>query len=256
MSRDHGYVRRLATLWFPNGFTSLWWLLFALPALYFLQTLVHEGSHGVAAWIATGAFPKLAPFPHYSTAFDGFVNGVTFTGGRGFIAAPQGVALALIAGFSVIFILWPIRNPIVRFGLRTWYLGACLDLLYNSVKGLWGGSSPASDWGKLQAQISTPGIIALTWVLWLFVLSHFAWVPIAAWGRQRAEPRSFWGYRWVALLLGALSLTAILISATVNDPTIVKGHIFFIAPLIGQGIALVWYGTYVVLTFSRPERAP
>jgi len=251
VNTEHGYLHRLRNFWFPNGFTSLWWLLLALPALYFLQTLVHEGSHAVAAWIAAGAFPKFAPFPHYNTAFDGFVNGVTLTGGRGFIAVPQIVALVLIGIFSLIFILWPTRNHVVRFSLRTWYLGACLDLLYNSVKGLWGGPSPSSDWGKLQAQISTPGIIALTWILWLFVLSHFAWITIAAWGHRRPERRGFWGYRWVAPVLGLLSLTAIVFSATVNDPIIVKNHVFFIAPLIGQGIALLWYGTYFVLTFNR-----
>jgi len=251
VSREIGYVRRLRNVWFPNGFTSLGWLLFALPALYFLQTVVHEGAHAVAAWTVTGTFPKFAPFPHYNTAFDGFVNGVTLTGGRGFVAVPQVVAQALIVIFSLIIILWPIRNHLLRFSLRTLYLGAALDLLYNSVKGLWGGSSPSSDWGKLQAQISTPGIIALTWVIWAVVLSHFAWITVAAWGRRPPERRGFWGYRWVALVLGLLSLTAILVSVAVNDPIIVKDHVFFIAPLIGQGIALLGYGTYFVFTFKR-----
>jgi hypothetical protein len=254
MSTDSEYFERLGNIWVPNGFASLWWLLFALPALYFFETLIHEGTHGLTALVVTRDFPKLMPFPHYNTAFDGFVNGVTFTGGRGFVAAPQAIALGLIVVFTLILLLWPIRNHLARFALRTWYLGACLDLLYNSVKGLWGGPSPISDWGKLEAQISTPGIIALTWGLWLFVLSHFAWAPYSAWGRQRPERKGFWGYRGVALLLGLLSLAAILFATFVNDPTIVKAHVFFIAPLIGQAIALLWYSTYVVLTFS--DRGP
>lgn len=250
MSTEDGYFRRLGTFWVPNGFTSLWWLLLALPALYFFHTLIHEGSHGLATLFVTGTYPKLAPFPHFNTGFNSFVNGVAFTGGRGFVATPQLIALGLIAAFTLIFILWPIDNPMVRFALRAWYLAACLDLGYNTIKGLWGGSSPSSDWGKLQAQISTPGIIALTWVIWVFLLSHFVWVAFSAWGQESPDARGFWGYRWVAAILGLLSLTSVLFAAFVGDPSIVKAHIVFIAPLIGQVLALGWYGTYVVLTFT------
>lgn len=252
MSRTgDGYFARLGNFWFPNGLTSLWWLLLALPALYFFHTFVHEGSHGLAALFATGDFPKFAPFPHFNRSFGSFLNGVTFTGGRGFIATPQLVALALVVGLSLIAIFWPIRDRFTRFVLRLWFLGASLDLLYNTVKGLWGGSSPSSDWGKLQAQIGTPGIIALTWVIWLVVLSHFVWVYWSAWGRERPERSGFWDYRWAALLLGLLSLVAIVFSAAVSDPSIQKGHAFFIVPLIVQVLALGWYAIYFGLSFQR-----
>ncbi|MGC9347464.1 MAG: hypothetical protein ACP5JG_04920 [Anaerolineae bacterium] len=249
MSSRDGYLGRLRNFWFPNGFDSFWWLIFALPPLHFLQTLIHEGSHGLAALVASGEFPKLAPFPHYNAAFDSFLNGVAFTGGRGFVAAPQFIDLALIAAFTLIFVFWPIRNHLPRFLLRTWYVGVCIDLLYNTVKGLWGGSSPSSDWGKFEAQTSTPGIIVLTWIIWLLVLSHFLWVYFSAWGRRGPERMSFWGYRWVAVVFGLLSLTSILVSAFVSDPQIVKDHAYFIVPLTSQGLALLWYVTYVPLTY-------
>jgi hypothetical protein len=245
----NGYVEHLGNFWFPNGINSLVWLLFSLPALYFFHTVVHEGSHGMAALFASGTFPKFAPFPHYNTHFDGFVNGVAFTGGRGFVATPQFVALGLIVVFTLISLFWPIRNHFERFALRTWYLGSSIDLLYNTSKGLWGGSSPSSDWGKLQAQTSTAGIIVLTWVIWLVVLSHFLWVNWSAWGRNKPARAGFWNYRWAALTLGLLSLAAILFAAIVSDPSIQKDHVFFIAPLVVQVLALIWIGTYLPLSF-------
>ena len=57
------YFRRLGNFWFPD-WMSFVWLLFALPALYFFQTTIHEGSHAMAAFFVTGNFPKVAPFPH------------------------------------------------------------------------------------------------------------------------------------------------------------------------------------------------
>ena len=57
------YFTRLRNFWFPD-LNALWWLLLALPALYFFQTVVHEGTHGLTALVKTGTFPIVAPFPH------------------------------------------------------------------------------------------------------------------------------------------------------------------------------------------------
>jgi hypothetical protein len=244
-----GYGRRLLDFWFPNGLNSLWWLLFALLPLYFFQTVIHEGSHAFAALFATGDFPKFAPFPHDNTGFNGFVNGVTFTGGRGFAAMPQFVDLALVVALSLIMLLWPIRNAFGRYILRIIYLGVCIDLMYNTVKGLWGGPGPLSDWGKFQAETSTAAVVATSWVMWLVILSHFLWVYYSAWHRDHPARLGFWDYRWVALALGLVSLVAIIVSAVVTDPSIIKGSVYFAVPLALQIASFGWFVVYFILSF-------
>jgi hypothetical protein len=69
------YFSRLRKFWFPN-LNALWWLLLAFPGLYTFQTTIHEGTHGVVAWMNNGDFPKVAPFPHL-TPDGNFLNGVT-----------------------------------------------------------------------------------------------------------------------------------------------------------------------------------
>jgi hypothetical protein len=245
------YWRRWRGFWFPDGWTSLWWLLLALPPLYFFQTLVHEGSHALGTLFATGEFPKLAPFPHYNESFGSFLNGVAFTGGRGFVAIPQFLDLVLVIALSLVFVFWPIRNRFARYVLRTWYIGVSIDLLYNTVKGLWGGPSASSDWGKFQAETSTGLVVFVTWVMWLVVWSCLLWVYFSAWHRNWPARAGFWSYRWEAVLLGLLSLAAIVFSLAVNDPTIVKGHVFFILPLAVQIAGLGWYVTSVGMSFTR-----
>lgn len=245
---NENYWDRLRNFWFPSWW-NLGWLLLGLPALYFLQTLVHEGSHAMAGLFSTGSFPKLFPFPHYD-ASAGFRNGVTFTG-DGFIATPQFVALTLILIFMAIFIFWPISNRVARFVLRFLFLGVCIDLLYNTVKGLWGGSSPFSDWGRFQVSIGTGGIIALSWVIWLLVLSHFVWVYYCAWQQNREEEAGFWDFRWIALAFGLLSLTSLMFAAFVSDPDIDKGHPVFIVAVIMQVLAVIGYGVYFGVSFSQ-----
>ncbi len=271
------YLQRLRNFWFPDRM-ALVWLLFALPALYFFQTAVHEGTHGLAAFIVTGSFPKVAPFPHETTG-DGPLNGVTLADTAttvivntrtscdsavrsdipvlaGFPAAPQFLDIVLVVAFTAVFCFAAVRDPLWRFPLRAWYLGAGIDFMYNTARGLVGSCNPIRDWSKFQllADIS-PGLFALlTWALWLVVLSHFAWVYWSAWGRTPvARQTGFWDYRWIAFALGILSLIAVLLSITVSDPEINKASVAFVAPFIVQVAALVWYWVYFALTFRyRP----
>jgi len=237
--------------WFPNSWKSVVWLICAIMPLYFYQTLIHEGAHGFGALFVTGEFPTVAPFPHFN-AGSGFLHGAAFTHGHGFVALPQIVALTLIIGLSFIFVFWPMRSLFVRYGLRTWYLGLCVDLLFNTSGGLAGVSRPGSDWGKLQANyVGTAGIIVLSWFIWIIVVGgHLAWVRFSAWHRHMPKDVSFWDYRWVALALMLLSVSAILFSALVDHPDIAKGGVhsgYFIVFLVLQ---CLWLAANATLFFA------
>lgn len=271
------YFTRLQNFWFPD-LNSLWWLVLALPALYFFQTTVHEGSHATAAFFVTGSFPKLAPFPHRNTSSGNFLNGVTLGDSSttvtvvertsctssvkspqrrlaGFPAAPQFVDLGLIVIFTLIFVFTTFTNPFIRFVLRVWYLGACIDFMYNTIRGLIAGCNIATDWSKFMVWSDiNPGLFAfMTWIFWLAILSHFVWVYWSGWGSETVPTTGFWDYRWIAFILGCLSLIAILLSIFVSDPAIDKGSAAFIVLFIVQIGALCWYWIYFGLTFKYTD---
>jgi hypothetical protein len=271
------YFTRLRNFWFPD-LNALWWLLLALPALYFFQTTVHEGTHATAALVVTGNFPKLAPFPHRNSPSGNFLNGVTLgdsstvvtvvertsctspTRSRtqrlaGFPAMPQFLDLGLIVLFSALFFFTTFTNPFVRLALRLWFLGACIDFMYNTARGLIAGCNIATDWSKFMVGSDiNPALFAfMTWVFWLAILSHFVWVYWSGWGRETVPSTGFWDYRWLAFILGCLSLVAVLLSIFVNDSAIVKDSAEFIVPLIIQILALCWYWIYFGLTFKYQE---
>jgi len=170
---------------------------------------------------------------------------------------PQFIALGLAVLFSVLFFFTTFTQPMVRLGLRLWFLGACIDFMYGTARALGAGCNEKADWGKfmLGADIN-PGLFAfMTWIFWLIILSHFVWVNWSGWGRETVPPTSFWDYRWIAFLLGLLSLIAVLLSALVNDREIVKDSAEFIVPLIFQIVALIWYWIYFGLTFKYRSSA-
>ncbi len=202
------YFTRLRNFWFPD-LNALWWLLLALPALYFFQTTIHEGTHATAALVVTGNFPKLAPFPHRNSPSGNFLNGVTL-------------------GDS---------STVVTVIERT----SCTGSTRSRTQRLAG----------FPAMPINPGLFAfMTWVFWLAILSHFVWVYWSGWGRETVASTGFWDYRWIAFILGCLSLLAVLLSIFVNDPAIVKDSAEFIGPLIIQILALCWYWIYFGLTFK------
>ncbi len=267
------YWQRLRNFWFPDG-PALVWLLLALPALYFFQTTVHEGTHATLAYLETGAFPKLAPFPHLSPEGH-FFNGITLGSGAslvtvvartscdseatspflalaGFPAAPQFLDLVLMAAFAALMVLTRFPSALARFPLRLWYLGVCVDFMFNTARGLVGACDPATDWSKfmLRSDIGTGAFAVLTWLLWLVPLSHFAWVYWSGWGQEPVTATRFWDYRWLAFALGLVSFTAVIVSLAVGDPQIDKGTIAFVGPFLLQVAALIWYWTYFGLSFK------
>jgi len=272
------YFTRLKNFWFPD-WNAVAWLFLALPALYFFQTTIHEGTHATAALVVTGNFPKLAPFPH-RTSSGNFYNGVTLddpstdvtviertsctsptrssnTRLAGFSGMPQFIALGLAILFSALFFFTTFTNPMVRLGLRLWFLGACIDFMYGTARGLIGGCNIFADWSKfmIRADIN-PGLFAfMTWIFWLVILSHFVWVYWSGWGRETVPSTGFWDYRWISFLLGLLSLIAVLWSAFLNDPAIIKDSAEFIVPLIVQILVLCWYWIYFGLTFKYQSSA-
>lgn len=241
------YWERLKNFWAPSWW-SLGWIGLGLPALYFWQTLVHEGMHGFTALFATGEFPKVAPFPHVS-AVAGFRNGVTFTGGEGFIAMPQFVDMGLIILLAALCIWLPTRSHQIRFMLSYLFLGVCVDLLYNTFAGIWAGSGEFSDWGKFQVMIGDAGIIILSIFILLLAFSHFLWVYFSVWHSDPLPAATGWDFRWVALVFQIASLCAILFAAIVEDPSIDKSHGVFIFYLVLQIVAVIGYSVYFGLTF-------
>lgn len=255
LSATRLYFQRLYQFWFPNGWSSVAWLLFAAVPLYFFQTVIHEGSHSLASAFSGNGFVKFAPFPHFNTSFGSFLNGVAFTNGNGFVAMPQIMALLLIVGFSAIAIWAPIRNPTGRFFVRSLYLAFCVDLGYATIKGLGAGSSANSDWGKFTDDIGAAGSTVLAWLFWALMLSHFVWVQFSVWHDHDAPTRRFWDYFVVSVVLMATSILAIIVFAAVSDPTIDKSHGSFIAVLTLHIALVVWGVVYLALAGTRDARA-
>ncbi len=271
------YFTRLRRFWFPD-LSAFLWLLLALPALYFFQTTVHEGTHGLTAFFSNGDFPKVAPFPHLTSAGN-FLNGVTIPNVSitvtertdcndtvpsrpnrrlaGFIAMPQFVDLILVVAFTLIFLFWNIRNQFVAFLLRTWYLGACIDFMFNTARALFWICNDLQDWSRfmIRSDINQSVFGVMTWLFWLLILCHFVWVYWSKWGTEELDATNFWDFRWIAFILGTLSLFAVLLSLIVSDNNIDKGSAAFIVPFIVQILALCWYWIYFGLTFKYSDSA-
>lgn len=274
------YFTRLRNFWFPD-WNALWWLLLVFPALYFFQTVVHEGTHGVTALVERGSFPTVAPFPHV-TKKGAFLNGVTLPLNdnstsespvpverqdcnsskktpnprlAGWIGMPQLVDILLVAIFTAIFMLWNITSPLIRFLLRAWYFGAWIDFMFNTARHLFGICKDTMDWSRvmLRGDIGVGTFAVLTWFLWLIILCHFVWVYWSKWGRNAVEETSFWDYRWIALIAAIVSTLAVVISLAVSDDRIEKGTVFFVVPVIVQVIAAVFYWSFFVKSFFHEE---
>ena len=272
------YFTRLKNFWFPD-WNALWWLLLALPGLYFFQTVVHEGTHGLTAYVSRGSFPTVAPFPHLTKKGD-FLNGVTLplldgsTSEKpvpverqdcnsstkssnprlaGWIGMPQLVDILLIVVFTVIFMFWNIRSPLICFLLRVWYFGVWIDFMFNTARHLFGICKDSMDWSRvmLRGDIGDGSFAVLTWFLWLVILSHFVWVYWSKWGKEAVEETDFWDYRWIALILAIMSALAIVVSLAVSDDRIDKVTFVFFAGLFFQIAGLVTYLVYFVTTFTR-----
>ena len=280
------YFTRLRRFWFPD-LIAFFWLLLALPAIYFFQTTVHEGTHALVALATNGDFPKLAPFPHVAqtvlpggrTIEGGFLNGVTIPNKpetvterttcnssdpprvharlAGWIGWPQMVALFLTIIFAVIFLLVDIRNPLLAFLLRAWYFAAAIDFLFNVGKILFGVCTDTQDWARvmIRGDINSTLFWFITFLLVLVVLSHFLWVYWSKWGKQELQAKQFNDYKWIGLFLAILSTLAFIVSLVVSDDSIKKDTVFFILPVIVQFLAAVFYWLYFWWLSNRRSAA-
>jgi hypothetical protein len=168
----------------------------------------------------------------------------------GFAATPQFVDLGLIAIFTVIFVSTKSSNPKVRFLVRLWYLAACLDFCYNTIRGLIGGCLYGRDWSifMVGSDIDPASFALLTMVLWIvFIASHFMWVNRSGWS-EPVRATEFWDYRWIAFLLGCLSLLAVLLSIFISAPQIIKKSPEFIVLFHDPD-----WRSALVLDLLRPE---
>jgi hypothetical protein len=139
--------------------------------------------------------------------------------------------------------------------LRTWFLGACVDFFYGSIRGLIAGCNPAADWTKfmLRADIHPAAFAVMTWVFWLAVLSILIWVNWWKVGATAARAAGFWDYRWWAFMLGLLSTLCIILSAAISDPRVHKDNAAFAVLLAIQILAAIWYWLYFGLSFKFAE---
>jgi len=278
------YGTRMKSFWFPDC-NALWWLLLALPAVYFFQTAIHEGTHGLTAYLKRGTWPIVAPFPHVRTGA-GPLNGNTLpledknksTSEKpvpiertkcdsatkesnprlaGWIGMPQFVDLLLVVCLSLITYFANIRSPLWRFMLRLWFFAVWIDFMFNTWRHLFGLCSDKQDWSRvmLRADIGDVTFGVITWLLWGAFLCHFIWVYWSAWGKNEVAETSFWDYRWVALVLGLLSITAIIVSLVVSDDRIDKGNAAFVIPLILQFLSAIWCVIYFGLTFKDRQQS-
>ena len=277
------YLIRLKNFWFPD-WSAVGWFLLAFPALYFFQTVIHEGSHGLTALANRGSMPIVAPFPHLRQSNGDFLNGVTLplTDGStsevpvpverqlcnspaatpnprlaGWIGMPQVVDIILMVGLSLITLFANIRSPMFRFLLRIWLFGVWIDFFFNTARNLVGACKEGQDWSRvmLRGDINDAAFAILTWFLWSAFLSHFIWVFWSAWGKNPVAETRFWDYRWIALVLSLLSIIAIILSFAIDDNRIAKDNAAFIVPLVFQFLSAVWCAIYFGLTFKYQNQS-
>lgn len=273
-----GCLSKLRRFWFPDKMAVVW-LLLSLPALLFFQTTVHEGSHAINYIMEEKELPTLAPFPHNSVdpvfhPHDGgrFQAGITL--GKnvsvmkgtcddptptsksklpGFIALPQFLDLILAGILTLFFLYAPVSNPLIRFLLRTWFIGLCIDFTFNTVRGLIGLCVDAMDWSKfmLEYGIGRFWFGVLTWLLWAGLVSLILLTCRSKWLNETVAETNFWDYRWIAFICGILSSLAFVVSIVVSHPKIDKSSLAFFVPFLIQFAAIFWYWTYFRQSFKN-----
>ncbi len=265
-----GLLNSLRNFWRPD-INAFLWLILAIPGLLFFQTTVHEGTHALIAYHENGDFPKLFPFMHGDFRIgvtipdksetytehvkcDPKVPPIRHSRLAGFIGWPQVLDLILIVIFTTIFLLWNLRNSLLAFIMRAWYIAACIDFLFNAAKILIGICDEGQDWARVMIRSDINHFLfwLLTFVLCAAVLSHFLWVRWTKWADDPPEETSFSDYRWIALFLGLMSALALLVAWVVSDPTIDKNGLF-VFEVVLQFIGLIFYGIYFWWAVTHKE---
>ncbi len=270
------YFTRLRRFWFQDR-NALFWLLLAIPLMISFQSTVHESTHGLAAFIKTGSFPKVEPFlMNYAGTFhNGFTakdsstsesvrerrtcgeNAPLVSSPRlaGWLGWPQIGALLLAIGFSLIFLFVDVRNPVFGLLWRAWFVAACIDFISNTFLILVGHCKDTQDWAQVMIRGDHSfGLFRIfTFLLWLPVLSQFVWVYWSKWGTNPLPERKFWNYRWAAFVFGVLSSMSLLFYLLVRDDNIDYGSFPYVAGLLLQIAGFIIYWLFFVLSFKYSE---
>lgn len=247
MPDSESYGTKLLRFWAPNGWAVLW-LVLGLAPLFFFETFVHEGLHWVTGK-AAGGDPTLIPFAHFNTSFGRNINGATMNS-PGFIATPQFVGLGLLVVLILVFIFTSPPWRWLRTFLTWWYLGLVLDLLFNTGRGLVGASRPGTDWAKFAASSGDGLATFFSWVILLCVLSQLAWIAVSRWHVERPPALGWFDFRGVAVSFGVVSLLAVIVSLTVDDPAIDRNWWFWLIWFY-QLLSLLWYAAYIAWATKR-----
>lgn len=249
MADAGSYGARLKNFWAPDRWAALW-LLFGLMPLFFFETFVHEGLHWLEA-VRAGGDPTLIPFAHFNTSRTLMrnINGATLDT-AGFVAAPQIVCLIIMAGLIALFIYTSPRWRWLRMFLTWWYLGLVLDVLFNTWLGLFGSPRDGTDWYKFANEYGYGWATLLSWLILLVVLSQLFWITISRWHENRPPGIGFFEYRGVAVVFAIISLIALIVSHTVDDPSIVRNWWFW-AVWLAQLASFGWYVVYFVWATAR-----
>lgn len=244
------YGEKLRTFWAPNRWFFLW-LVFSLAPLFFFETFVHEGLHWLTA-VAAGADPVLIPFAHFNTRFGTAgenLNGATLNTG-GFSAMPQIVCLLLLIGAILLFIFTSPRARFIRMFLVWWYLGLAVDLLFNTIRAIFGAQPPGTDWGKFAAESGDGIAILLSILILALVLSQLIWIAFSRWHENRPGPPGFFQFRGAALFLAILSLIALIWSLAAGDPSIVRNWWFWLI-WVWQAASFLWFIVYRIWATAK-----
>jgi hypothetical protein len=268
------YFTRLRKFWSQDWYALLW-LVLAIPVMISFHSIVHEGTHSLMAFFSAGSFAKIEPF---LMEYDGgFQNGVTVgvyekhtertkcdpkvapvkdhSRLAGWIGWPQVGALLIIIAFSLLFIFLKISDFVFGSLWRIWFVAALGDFIFNTFFILVGHCKDSQDWARvmIRGDHGATAFQLFTWLLWLIPLSHFVWVWWSKWGTEPLPERRFWGYRWVAFVLGVLSSISLIFYALVRDDKIGYTSAAYVIGLLMQISACVFYWIYFVVSFKHDE---
>jgi hypothetical protein len=231
-----GYLSRLRRSWCWSPAAAIWMLLGLVPLLFF-QTTVHEGSHCAAMELLGGDCRVLAPFPVALPNL--YLHGVTIGGDADdemavpVIVAPQIAAALLIVGLRAL--ARRVRDERWALLTRLWLLGACLDLLNNT---LWRPRGGFGDWSVMASQLglSKGVLLAVSVPMWGIALGGLLTpLPVERPARS-ATVRSLSG---IGLVYAAISLLAIVVSVSVRVPESDPSSLWHRVPILLHAATVV-----------------
>ena len=160
----------------------------------------------------------------------------------------------------IVFIVAHIENPTVRIALRLWWVGACVDFGYGTIRALGCGCNEAADWSKfwLESEMSLGAFAGLTWFLWILMVNgHMFWVRWAYWGRVPPRDKRFWDYQaWMGILI-FIGVIAVSTPILVRDEARIKtDNAAFWIPYTIQLLSLGCYISLLITSFYKNKKKP